>query len=212
VGVKYYYKIIARNGDVKSDIKTAMSVFAVRPMENVKITKTIGHETGNILYWDAVDGAKLYQVYRLNNGKWELLKNTGSLAYKDETAPVGAKSYYKIVARNGSAMSSIASTGSASAIRPAGAVTKLDNVSITATNGHSTGNILYWNAVEGAKLYQVYRLEDGKWVLLKNTGSLAYKDEAAPVGVASYYKIVARNGDVKSDIKTTASARVVRSA
>ena len=210
VGVKYYYKVIARNGDIKSDIKTATSVFAVRPMQNVTVTKAVGHETGNILYWDAVDGAKLYQVYRLNSGKWELLKNTGSLAYKDETAPVGVKSYYKIVARNGSAMSSIATTASVGVLRPAGAVTKLDNVTVYKTTGHSTGNILYWNAVDGAKIYQVYRLVDGEWVLLKNTGSLAYKDEAAPVGVASYYKIVARNGDVKSDIKTTTSTRVVR--
>ena len=54
------------------------------------------------------------------------------------------------------------------------------------------------------------RLEGGSWVLLKNTGSLAYKDETAAVGVKQYYKIVARNGDIKSDISATSSAWVIR--
>jgi hypothetical protein len=76
--------------------------------------------------------------------------------------------------------------------------------------GHTSGNILYWNAVSGAQLYQVYRLDNGSWKLLKNTGSLAYKDETAPVGIKCYYKIVARSGDVKSDIATTASASAIR--
>ena len=211
VGVKHYYKVIARNGDVKSDIKNATSVFAVRPLANVTITKTTGHETGNILNWDAVAGANLYQVYRLENGKWTLLKNTGSLAYKDETAPVGVKTYYKVVARCGNAMSTISTTTSVGVTRPVGAVSKLDVVTITKTTGHSTGNILNWKAVTGAKLYQVFRLENGKWTLLTNTGSLAYKDTTAPVGVKTYYKVIARNGDVKSDINATTSVGVVRS-
>lgn len=212
-GVRHYYKIVARNGDLKSDIRTTASAGAVRPaatLANVRINKTVGHSTGNILYWDAVEGAKLYQIYRLDSGSWTLLKNTGSLAYKDETAPVGVKAYYKMVARNGDNKSDISATASVGVVRPAGAVTKLDNVTITQVKPHSTGNILYWNAVNNAKIYQVYRLEKGSWVLLKNTGSLGYKDETAPVGVKCYYKIVARNGDVKSDIATTASASATR--
>ena len=177
------------------------------PMDNVVINQVIAHKTGNILYWNAVDGADIYQIYRLNGSNWELLKNTRSLGYKDETAKVGVKHYYKIVARNGDAKSDIKTTVSASAIRPD---TKLGNVTIYKTIGHSTGNILYWNAVDGAKLYQVYRLNGTTWELLKNTGSLGYKDETAPKGVACYYKIVARDGDIKSDIKTTTSTRVVR--
>ena len=80
------------------------------------------------------------------------------------------------------------------------------------TIGHATGNILYWNAVNNAKIYQVYRLENGSWVLLKNTGSLGYKDETAPVGVKCYYKIVARNGNASSNIATTSSASCTRAA
>jgi arabinogalactan oligomer/maltooligosaccharide transport system substrate-binding protein len=205
---------VARNGNVKSDIKTTASASAVRPaatLANVVIYKTTGHATGNILYWNAVENAKLYQVYRLQSGSWTLLKNTGSLAYKDETAPAGVKSYYKIVARNGDIKSDIKTTASVGVTRPA-ALTKLDNVTITKAVPHATGNILYWDAVKNAKIYQVYRLCSGEtsWNLLTNTGSLAYKDTDAPFDIKCYYKIVARNGDIKSDIKTTASYGVTR--
>ena len=212
IGVKEYYKVLARNGDVKSNIGTTVSTGIIRPanrLANVTITQTTGHTSGNILYWNAVTNAKLYQVFRLNGSSWELLKNTGSTAYKDETAPAGVKSYYKIVARNGDIKSDISTTTSVGVVRPA-ALTKLDNVTITQTTGHTSGNILYWNAVTNAKLYQVFRLNGGSWELLKNTGSTAYKDETAPAGVKSYYKIVARNGDIKSDISTTASVGVTR--
>ena len=215
-GVKHYYKIVARNGDLKSDIATTPSTAVTRPVSkptslaNVEIYNTLGHASGNILYWNAVTGGDLYQVYRLNGSSWELLTNTRGLAYKDTTAKVGVKSYYKIVARNGDLKSDITSTPSTAVTRPAATPSGLSNVEIYKTVGHSTGNILYWNEVSGAKLYQVFRLNGGSWQLLKNTGGLAYKDETAPVGVKCYYKIVARNGDLKSDIATTASASATR--
>lgn len=176
-------------------------------LDDVVINKVIAHKTGNILYWDAVEFADIYQVYRLNGSKWELLKNTRSLGYKDAAAKVGVRYYYKIVARNGAAKSDIRTTVSASAVRPG---TTLACVKVYKTIGHASGNILYWNAVSGAKIYQVYRLNGNKWELLKNTGSLAYKDTSAPAGVRCYYKIVARNGDAKSNIATTSSVSAIR--
>ena len=176
-------------------------------LPDVKITSTVGHGTGNILYWNSVSGATLYQVYRLNGSSWELLANTGSTAYKDESAPVGVKCYYKVRARKDDLMSSMA-VASVSATRAVPTV--LNNVKITSINAHSTGNIIYWNSVVYATVYQVYRLNGSSWVLLTNTGSLAYKDTTAPVGVKCYYKIVARRGDLKSDIGTTVSASATR--
>ena len=211
-GVKYYYKARARFYDFMGSMDIP-AVSAIRPssaaLANVTITKAVGHSTGNILYWNAVSGAKIYQVYRLNNGTWTLLKNTGSLAYKDETAKAGVKCYYKIVARNGSNKSNIATTASACAIRPA-AIT-LSDVVMDSAQGHSSGIIVRWNAVKNARLYQVYRLRAGttNWELLTNTGSTAYKDTSARSGVRYYYKVVARNGDVKSSMNI-ASVSAVR--
>jgi fibronectin type 3 domain-containing protein len=181
---------------------------------NVNVTKTIGHTTGNILYWDAVENAVFYQVYRLSADKstWELITNTASTGYKDTTAPEGVKSYYKIVARNGNVIGSIAGATSVGIVRPL-SITKLDDVTGLKATAHKSGNILSWNAVEGAKLYQVYRLSADKttWELLKNTGSLAYKDETAQVNVRHYYKVIARNGDIKSSMNI-ASVSAVRPA
>lgn len=176
-------------------------------LANVAITSVNAHITGNILYWDAVTGADLYQVYRLNGSSWELLTNTRSLAYKDTTAKVGVKHYYKIVARNGDSKSDIKTTKSTAVTRPA-----LANVTINRTIAHSTGNILYWNAVNGADLYQVYRMVSGEssWTLLDNTRGLGYKDTTAKSGVRCYYKIVARSGAKMSNIATTASTLVIR--
>jgi fibronectin type 3 domain-containing protein len=209
VGVKYYYKVRARDGQRMSSLNI-QSVSAIRPLANVVMTGATPHATGNIIRWNAVEGAVFYQVYRLRSGEtaWTLLKNTGSTAYKDETAVEGIKYYYKVRARNGQLMSSM-NIASVSAIRPA-AVTKLDNVTMEKAVGHATGNIIYWNAVKNAKLYQVYRLRSGEtsWTLLKNTGSLAYKDETAEVGVKYYYKVVARNGDIKSGMNITSVSAV----
>jgi fibronectin type 3 domain-containing protein len=120
------------------------------------------------------------------------------------------KCYYKIVARNGDLKSDIAATTSASATRPAPAVTSLDKVVMESATGHSTGIIVRWAAVENAKLYQVYRraADETSWTLLTNTGSLGYKDTTAEVGVKYYYKVVARNGDVKSSMDIAAVSAV----
>ena len=181
-------------------------------LSNVTVYKTNPHATGNILYWNAVDGGDVYQVYRLNPGatSWTLITNTRSLAYKDTSAAGGVKYYYKIVVRNGDVKSNIATTTSVAVTRPA--TDTLPDVQMIGVTPHSTGNIVKWNAVSGAKLYQVYRLKSGStsWELLTNTGSLAYKDQMAPVGVRCYYKCVARNGDAKSNIATTASVSGVR--
>ena len=114
--------MVARNGDVKSGLDIA-AVSAVRQppksLDDVKMTGATGHISGNIIYWDPVGGANLYQVYRLQSGQssWKLLTNTGSTGYKDTTAVSGVRYYYKVVARYGDLKSSM-NIDSVSAVRP----------------------------------------------------------------------------------------------
>ena len=172
-------------------------------LADVTITGTQGHHTGNIIRWEAVEGAQLYQVFRLEGKQWVLLKNTGSLAYKDTDAQVGVRHYYKVRARRGSEMSSL-NIPSASAVRP------LADVVMSGTTAHVTGNIVRWQVVTGAKLYQVYRraASESNWTLLTNTGSLAYKDTSAQVGVRYYYKVRARLGELMSSLNIQAVSAV----
>lgn len=69
-------------------------------MDNVTMTEAVGHVTGNIVRWEAVEGARLYQLFRraANESTRTLVTNTGSTAYKDTTAQSGVRYYYKVVA------------------------------------------------------------------------------------------------------------------
>lgn len=204
VGARYYYKVVARNGDSRSSMNIS-SVSAVRPypLDNANISKGVAHKTGNILYWESVEGADLYQLFRRVDGQttWTLVTNTRSLAYKDTSASMGTTYHYKVRARNGDQMSSM-SGASVALTRPY----PLDNVQMDRAIGHATGNIIYWNAVENANLYQVYRRAstESDWTLIKNTGSLGYKDTTAESGVKYYYKVVARNGSLRSGMNIPA--------
>lgn len=209
VGVKYYYKVRAYNKGITGSMNIpALSATRPYPLDSVKMTKILAHKTGNIVYWEAVTDGDVYQIYRRANNEtsWTLIKNTRSLAYKDESAKVGVKYYYKVRARNGDLMSSLDITA-LSAVRPY----PLNSVKMISAKGHATGIIVSWEAVQDAQLYQIYRRasNESSWTLIKNTGSLAYKDETAVSGVKYYYKVVARNGsDMSSmDINAVSATR-----
>ena len=201
----YSYTVLARNGKRVSPWNEANVLTVKKGLDGVVMSAPQPHLTGNIIRWEAVEYADLYQVYRLSPGEttWELLKNTRSLAYKDESAETGVKYYYKVRARKGELMSTMA-IQSVSAIRPIG------NVTMSEVQPHATGNIVRWKAVDDAVFYQVYRRDASEttWELLKNTGSLAYKDESAQVGVKYYYKVRARCGSAISSMDITALSGV----
>lgn len=185
-GATYSYTVLAKNGDRISPMDEGNSLSVYMGVGDVTTASAQAHVTGNIIRWEPATNAVFYQVLRLKSGEtsWTLLKNTSGTAYKDETAEVGVKYYYKIRSRNGTLMSSL-SVPSVSAIRqPA-------DVTISSSTAHPSGNILYWNAVENARIYQVYRRGEGEtgWTLVANTTGLGYKDAKAEYGVPYLYSI-----------------------
>lgn len=206
--VKYYYKVRARNGSWMSSLDMPARS-AVRPygLPKVQMTSAAGFKEGISVYWKAAEGAKTYQVFRRaqNETEWILLAETDSLAYRDETGIPGVTYFFKVRARNGVLISSLdIKAVSAARLYP------LDPVRMTKAIGHATGNIIYWEAVENAKIYQVYRraADETTWTLIKNTGSLGYKDTGAESGVKYYYKVVARNGDLRSGMNISAVSAI----
>lgn len=165
-------------------------------LDNVTITSTNPHVTGNILYWNPVADAKYYQIFRRTSGKpFEWLTNTGGTAYKDTTAKEGVAYIYAMKASDGFVRSASYSN-TVTVTRPSNTPA---NVKINKTNAHKTGNILYWNGVSGAKFYQIFRRTSGQpFEWLTNTGSVAYKDETAKAGTQYIYAIKAHNGSAKS--------------
>lgn len=160
-------------------------------VEDVAVTDAYGHESGIILSWEAAAEGVVYQVFRLESGtsSWIHLENTGETSYKDTTAEIGVRYYYKVRAVKGGFIGNL-SLVSATAVRPISAV------EITTTKGHATGNIITWAPVESAGVYQVFRLseDNSSWILLANTGGCAYKDETAQIGIRHYYKVRAVRG------------------
>ena len=193
-----------------SQYPMASDNYAVPPVDDVIMLSAVGHEDGNIVSWSGASNAAFYQLFRRVSDEttWTLVVNTTALTYQDTTAVSGVKYYYKVRGRNGTLMGSLNIPG-VGCIRPAPKT--LDNVTMISADGDSTGNLVKWNPVANARFYQVYRLESGQttWTLLKNTSATEYKDEQARVGVRSYYKVVARNGDVKSGMNI-ASVGAVR--
>jgi fibronectin type 3 domain-containing protein len=210
VGIKYYYKVIARNGKQKSTFNIA-SVGAIRPLANVVMTGATGHRTGIIVNWQAVESAEMYLVYRraTDENAWTLVRKTTSTAIKDETAEVGVKYYYKVLARNGRYLSNL-NIAAVSAVRPANP-TGLEPVKMEKAVGYTSGIVVYWNAVEHAEVYHVYRQTKGEteWKLIATTGSLAYLDADTESGVTYSYKVVARYGSLTSseDISPVSATR-----
>jgi hypothetical protein len=186
-GIKTYICTVCSTTKTESVPKLAV-------LPNVTINKTVAHKTGNILYWDKVDGAKFYQIFRRTSGKsFEWVANTSGLAYKDTTAEAGVSYIYAIKAYNNGVRSADYSN-QRTVTRPLGIV------NISKTNAHKTGNILYWDKVDGARFYQVFRRTSGKnfeWVA--NTGGTAYKDTTAQAGVTYIYAIKAYNNGIRSD-------------
>ena len=184
-GIKYYYKVRARKGDLMSTM-AIQSVSAIRPIGNVTMGETTSHYTGNIVRWSAVDNAKSYQVYRLASGgsSWSLLAKTTGTAYKDTSAAYGTKYYYKVVAVCNSAVGSLNNVSSVSAVRPP------QNVALTGAKAYTGGIVVRWSAVEGATRYQVLRrTANGDWTHLAYTTGTAYKDTTAKAGTTYYYTV-----------------------
>ncbi len=168
------------------------------------------------LTWNAVEGAKLYRVYRseTKSGGYSRIKSTSSTRYTDTSAPVGQTLYYlvKSVSDSGGVSSSSNKVSGAAKV-PAD---KIHPPVVTASNLLSTGEIrLKWEAVKGAKHYRIYRskTKTGGFSLIKSTSSTAYTDSSASAGTAWYYciKTVSTDGTVSdSSGKVSAIAKLPR--
>lgn len=123
-GVRYYYKTLARNGGMTSTLNIDAVGAALIVPTNVKMGETIVYENSIIIRWEPVEGAELYHVYRRaeSEDQWTLIRNTGGTAYKDESAEIGVKYYYKVTARNGGMVSSMGIPAASAIIVPSRAM------------------------------------------------------------------------------------------
>ena len=117
-------------------------------------TKSENVVSGVRMYWEASQGDPTgYAVYRslTPSGGFTRIANVTGTSYTDTTAESGTKYYYKLRAVRGSEMSGASA-----------AVSKIfvDTPDITTRENSMYGIRMYWDKVEGATGYAIYRKGD----------------------------------------------------
>lgn len=137
--------------------------------------------------WSKVSNAKNYQVFQYVDGKWVrkgTTKNTSAIFSKLAS---GTKYYFKVraVTTVGGKNLYGDATASLAAVTLPGKVTNVKLVK------RSTNSIAFsWSKVKGATSYQIFRLNNGKWVSLGTTTATKYTDsKALSKGQEYQYKV-----------------------
>ena len=188
-GTDYIYTVRAKTGDFISGYdKTGVSVHYVQ----APIVTLSNNKNGVQINWTKNDKATAYRVYKKMDGatKWTKIKTVKNnvFLYIDTTAVSGEKSYYCVVAVENEYKS--------------GYETEKNNIFlnepiVTAAKNSTKGIKVYWNKVNGAEKYRVYRKVNGsKWAKIKDvpSTSLAYTDTKVEVGAKYNYTVRALSG------------------
>ncbi len=148
----------------------------------LKITTLAGKPK---IYWNAVDGAVKYWVYRSTNGKnFKYYDSTKKTSYTNKSTSVGTTYYYKVKAVNANNAASDYSVSKGILCKPAA-----PTVSINRSNGKPK---LSWKAVSGATKYWIYRSTDGKkFKYWDSTTRTSYTNSGAASGTKYYYRVKA---------------------
>ena len=188
-GKTYYYKVRAFAADGTYAESKAVSRTCDLPRPVTKVSNVASSGAPKVT-WEAVAGAKEYQVYRATSksGTYSLMKTTTKTSYTNTSAEAGTTYYYKVkaIAEISSANSAYSSVKSRTCDLPRPVV--------TVSNVESSGAPkVTWETVEGAKEYQVYRAtsKDGTYTLMKTITKTSYTNTSAKLDKTYYYKIKA---------------------
>ena len=148
----------------------------------LKITTSAGKPK---IYWNAVDGAAKYEIYRSTDGKnFKYYDRTTNTSYTNKSTTIGTTYYYKVKAVNANNATSDYSVTKGIQCKPAA-----PSVSINRSNGKPK---LSWKAVSGATKYWIYRSTDGKeFKYFDSTTKTSYTNSGAASGTKYYYRVKA---------------------
>ena len=148
----------------------------------LKITTSAGKPK---IYWNAVDGAVKYWVYRSTDGEtFSYYDMTTNTTYINNSTAIGTTYYYKVKAVNANNAASDYSVSKSILCKPAA-----PSVSINRSNGKPK---LSWKAVSGATKYWIYRSTDGvNFKYFDSTTKTSYTNSGAASGTKYYYRVKA---------------------
>ena len=148
----------------------------------LKITTSAGKPK---IYWNAVDGAVKYKIYRSTDGKtFKYYDSTTKTSYTNSSTSIGTTYYYKVKAIGANGAKSDYSVSKGILCKPAA-----PTVSINRSNGKPK---LSWKAVSGATKYWIYRSTDGvNFKYFDSTTKTSYTNSGAASGTKYYYRVKA---------------------
>lgn len=201
----YYYRVRAK--DAAGNIGAASAeVMATTAAEAPKIMSVISGNGQSMIYWNSIPGATSYNIYwTQDNPALTTLSGTkisNARSPYTHLALQNGSTYYYTVTANTAAGEGIAApvVSAALSTKPSG---------VHATPG-STGNVISWNAVAGAALYNVYwSASSGAGLAGTKISSVAnsFLHSAVTLGNSYYYVVTAVVNGVESAPSAEISAK-----
>lgn len=177
----YKYAVAVENGDVSSIV--GENFVSHKFLSAPQFTETKNTEDGIRLTWSAIGGAVSYELYKKTdvNTDWEKLTTTTDTTYLDKDVINGTSYFYALKTIGEDVTSSLNSAASVSRIAPP---------KLTWLEAVGDGVNVYWNKVNGASGYAIYRKARGEssWQKVGTTGAAAdfYKDTTVEGGYYDY--------------------------
>ncbi len=210
----YYYKVQAYN--YNNNVKGVSGFGNTASAKTIKKTSITGittnSSTSQTIKWKKASGVDGYVVYQSTskNGKYKKLAKVSSkkTSYKATKLTPGVRYYYKIRTRK--KVNGIVGYGSYSTIRNAW-IPKAPE--LTAAIGNSSNSIqVFWNPVDGATGYDIYRSEasGGNYQKIATAAgtNVSYIDTGLRMGTQYFYKIEATVKSYKTTDKSGMSNEV----
>ncbi len=188
----YFYKVSSQDLNGSCGPASAYdSGFAIGFLEAPEISDiSEGHYENKIfIYWNSVDEALAYRVYRSEdiNGEYKEITTTSDTFYVDYVNST-RNFYYEI-----STISPDSQEGPRSLFK-AGYVTKFDPPELKVNRDSRSCILLYWDTIPGVSHYKIYRTIhlDSQAILIDSTQEDRYCDPVSP-GIIWIYLMSAVN-------------------
>jgi hypothetical protein len=206
-GNRYYYWVKAKNSSGVSKYSNFDAGYwgsAGRiPAVPSNVSATDGTVSGKVkITWNATGSTLVYEIWRADipaflGGSLKKIGTTDGIFYNDTTVVSGNQYYYWVKARNSWGVSCYSAydtgyIGTASSVLPA-------PTGVSATDGTVSGKVnVRWNAVSGAKIYEVWRAaklvsEGGNPVRVGFLAGASFDDTSGARGTTYYYWVKSRD-------------------
>ncbi len=195
----YFYQILASSQNPEADSLPTAPIQGTFLLPCPTVTGEHEPETGVVaLSWNPVEGAVEYDILRTaspeEEGLW--LDTTRSTTWRDYSGAIGTRYSYTVRAVAADAAATSVPSAALELFRA------LPSPVITVSNHSTKGRVkISWEAVSGARGYQVFRASDseGDYRFLESTDSTLYLDTTGEAEQTYYYKVMALAEDPEAD-------------